>query len=221
MIDVIYPVHNRLFYTQITFPRLLHECIKTNSKLWIYDDESDDGSYEFILDVLKRSGYENYFIHHLKIGNSTYCINQTLRYGENPFLYKVDNDCIIPEGAFDFMIENIPETCGFLMMKETGDFPCIVSRDLTERVNIGGIGLFRRKAFDQGNIQSNNRYFGFTEYQKRSKWKRFEINAYNTILDKSPYYSREKEYEEMGWGRSLCNVESVFEPNKNEDIQNT
>lgn len=214
MIDCIYPVHNRLYYTKITFPRVLDECIKTGAKLWIYDDNSTDGSHEFILDVLKKSKYKNVYGQRLTIGNSTFCINETLKLGDNPYLYKVDNDCIIPEGAFNFMIENIPETCGFLMMKETGNFPSIVSRDLSERKNIGGIGLFRRKAFDQGNIKTNNRFFGFTEYQRRSKWKRFEINAYNTILDKSTSYSREQKYESLGWGRALCKVESVFEPKK-------
>lgn len=214
MIDCIYPVHNRFYYTQITFPRVLDECIKTGAKLWIYNDNSTDGSREFIHLALSKSKYDNFIMYSKKIGNSTYCINKTLKQGSNPYLYKVDNDCIIPEGAFNFMIENIPETCGFLMMKETGDFPSIVSRDLSERVNIGGIGLFKRKAFDQGLIKTNNRFFGFTEYQKRSKWKRFEINAYNTILDKSPSYSREQEYESLGWGRALCKVKSVFEPEK-------
>lgn len=210
MIDVIYPVHNRLFYTQITFPRVLHECISTESTLWIYDDNSTDGSTEFIKELIERSGYKNVNYHKGVWGNSTFCINNTLEKGEKEFMYKIDNDCVIPKGAFKFMADNIPETCGFLMMRESGDYPLIKSRSINYRTHIGGIGLFRRSAFDQGLIKSSKKYFGFTSYQTKSKWLKCEIDAANTILDLSPWYSREKEYSKKGWGRIMCNTSTIW-----------
>lgn len=209
-IDVIYPVHNRFYYTAMTFPRVLHECIETESKLFIYDDNSNDGSSEFIQNLIERSKYKvNYFRH--SIGNSTYCINKTLDLGNAQFLYKVDNDILIPHGAFVHMIKHIPKDVGFMMMKETRGFPYIKKpAKIEKKTHIGGVGLFRREAFSNARIKVDGRFFGFTNFQNQSSWGKAMINSGNTNLDMCPWYSRSKEYQQKGYGRILNNVKSIW-----------
>lgn len=101
-----------------------------------------------------------------------------------------------------------------MMMRESGNYPIINSSETKERAHIGGVGIFRRKAFDRGLIKTDGRFFGFTKYQTDSKWLKCEIDADNMNLDRCPWYSREKEYEVNGWGRALCKVDSIFNPPK-------
>lgn len=211
MIDVIYPCHNRLYYTQITFPRVLHECIISGAKLWVYDDDSADRTSEFIQEVVSRSEYKNVVIEKGVFGNSTYCINRTVEQGKAKWIYKIDNDILIPQGSFHFMTSYMPKDAGFMMMRESGDFPVIRSGNREERSHIGGVGLFRREAFNKP-ITPENRFFGFTDFQNKSSWKKYRIDADNMNLDRCSWYSRENEYEKKGYGRSLCKVKSVFQP---------
>lgn len=210
MLDVIYPFHNRLHYTMITFPVVLWECIKSNAWLFIYDDDSQDGSSEFVEETLERSAYTNFHYEKQKIGNSTYCINRTVEQGQSKWLYKVDNDIIIPEGAFQYMIETMPEDGGFYMMQESGQFPKLGTGVVNRRRHIGGVGLFRREAF-KNNVKSHNRFFGFTKFQLASPWGCYDTDAHNTNLELSPYYCRAQEYETKGWGRIVHRTKSVYD----------
>lgn len=215
MVDCIYPVQNRYFYTVMTFPRVLDECMQTGARLYIYDDNSTDGSSEFIQDCLVRSGYNKFYYTRQEIGNSTFCINKTLDLGANEYIYKVDNDILIPEGSFEHMIKYMPEDGGFMMMHEWDDFPFLEKMNVkTERrSHIGGVGLFRRRAFGRNKIKSSGKFFGFTEFQIKNSWKKFVINSANTNLDMMRCYNRSYDYEKKGYGRNLCKAESIFQKN--------
>jgi hypothetical protein len=214
MIDVIYPVHNRLFYTQMTFPRLLHECdLYKDCTLWIFDDDSQDGSSEFIQYLIEGRDNVNYYKD--VIGNSTFCINHVLSNGKAEYIYKVDNDIIIPEGSFSNMVNIIPKECGFLMMGESENYPDLGECEIieTDRTHIGGVGLFRREAFSSL-IKGNRRFFGFTQYQieaKKRGWKCMEVDSTNMNLDLCEWYCRSKEYETKGWGRIINKVKSIWQ----------
>jgi hypothetical protein len=194
------------------------------NKLYIYDDNSTDGSSEFVTDLLKRNEVPHEYSK-TKIGNSIHCINHTVNRSKQPYLFKVDNDILIPS-CFDRMVRimEMPENkrMGFMMMEEKREWPFfneLVTWE--EREHIGGVGIMRKKVIDD--IQNGNyiipqkRYWGFTKLQQTASkhgWKAAHIvGAGMMILDRSESYSRTREYEEKGWGRRIeKNDYSIFEP---------
>lgn len=221
-VDVIYPLHNRLYYTQFTFPVILQECLNSAAfnKLWVYDDNSTDGSGLFVQNLIDMNrDVLNVEYTKKKIGNSVDQINDTYPKTDSRFLVKVDNDILVPYGYIDHMAVLIEENedIGFLMMEETQGWPYIDSWDFFHRPSdhIGGVGIFRKIIFDTlGPIKTEKRFFGFTRYQqkacKKMKFICAEADAGNTNLDLSPL-SRAWEYEEKGYSRILNrNVKSVF-----------
>lgn len=217
-ITVIYPAFNRVEYTMLTFPKLIHECIKYEKhieKVFVYDDNSDDGT-SLILQTLidKHKDKVNFEYIRQKIGNSTFQTNNTYKNTDSKYLVKIDNDILIPTGYFEHLhwLMDKHESIGFLMMPEVGDFPFIKPKEelsLHDRTHIGGVGIFRKEIFDKlGDINSNQKFFGFTQYQNLAK-KQLGVRTCelrgsgNMNLDASPVYSMVKNYEEKGWGRNM------------------
>jgi len=214
-VDVIYPCHNRLDYTRITFPRVVHECkiSKVFNHLYVYDDASTDGTGEFLLEVLEHSGVPH-TLYSAAIGNSTYQINRTVELSETKYLYKVDNDILIARGMlqhlFDYMEEH--DDWAFTMAKQTDVFPCgIPTADpkWLHRSFIGGVGMFRRSVFDEmGTIKSSKRFFGFTDYQVQAQRKlgvrSVQVDTITTLnLDVCPWWSRKEHYTKTGESRNM------------------
>lgn len=217
-ITVIYPMFNRIEYTRLSFPKMIHECLQNKDlieSIFIYDDNSEDGSSEFvkeIVDKYKKDLNINYI--RKKIGNSTFQINNTYKKTESKYLVKIDNDIVIPTGYFPtlhWLMDKHP-TIGFLMMPECGDFPFIHPKtelSINDRSHIGGVGIFRRDIFvKKGDINSEKKFFGFTTYQNQAKKEQGVrtcelVGSGNMNLDASPVYSMVKEYEECGWGRNM------------------
>ena len=160
-----------------------------------------------------------------EIGNSIHCINHTVKKSKQPYLFKVDNDILIPN-CFDRMVEIMekPEnsTYGFMMMEEKREWPFFNELvQWEDRHHIGGVGIMRKKVIDdiqRGNyIIPQNRYWGFTKLQQTAAkrgWKAAHIKGSGMmILDRSESYSRTREYEKEGWGRRIeKNDHSIFEP---------
>jgi glycosyltransferase involved in cell wall biosynthesis len=227
-ITVIFSVFNRLEYTELTLPKMLHEAIQPSGlieQVRIYDDMSTDGSSEFVEGVINRVAPISPFeILHIRkeIGNSTFQTNDTYKNTQSKYLVKIDNDILIPTGYFKTLhwLMEKHESIGFLMMPETADFPFIKDKELSinDRTHIGGVGAFRRSIFEkQGDIEGKARFFGFTAYQKKAKQdlgvRACElVGSGNTNLDASPVYSRVKYYEQMGWGRNMWkDVHSILD----------
>lgn len=218
---------NRGYYVQITFPRVLEECQRSEhfKKLYVVDDDSSDGSSEFVQDLLERSGIEHKYIKK-KIGNSVDSINYATAGSKTAYYFKVDNDILIPERCFDNMysiMQSHPEV-GFLMMEERqllSELKCELST-LEYREHIGGVGMFNGKVFEgKGWIGNDKIYWGWTKFQQtacnKGGWKAAHINGSGMVLlDASPAYSRAREYRIKGWGRLIKGNEvySIFEPQK-------
>lgn len=217
-ITVICPIFNRVEYTKLSFPKIVHECIRNKDliqEVFVYDDESTDGSSEFVQSIINRYKNEIKFNYvRKKIGNSTFQINETYKNTQSKYLVKIDNDIVIPTGYFNTLhwLMEKHETIGFLMMPECGDFPFINDKtqlSINDRSHIGGVGIFRKNIFDKkGDIISENGFFGFTAYQNQAKKEQGVrtcelVGSGNMNLDASPIYSRVKYYEKMGWGRNL------------------
>lgn len=225
MITVIYPLHNRLYYTQFSLPRVLDECKRSKrfERLFIVDDDSQDGSSEFITGLIERSGLADKVTYMKKqIGNSIDCINYATVKSKTKYFYKVDNDILIPIGCFDHLaaIMDKRSDIGFLGLLESDDFPYLNHEGKIDIVeHIGGVGIFRGVMFE-GWIGNNDRYWGFTKFQQIMRKKGFMPAWYyggkNTNLDRSTSYSRALEYARLGYSRDLSKPQkgSVFEPLK-------
>ena len=229
-ITIIYPMMNRIYYTQITFPRVLDECTRSERfrKLYIVDDDSTDGSTEFVQDLLKRCPVDHKYIKK-KIGNSIDSINYATHGSKTKYYFKVDNDILIPEGAFDAMAEvmDTQPNIAFLMMEERQKLIEleISFTGITEREHIGGVGIFRGTIFEgKGWIGNDRVYWGWTKFQQtatqKGGWKAAHLEGSGMVLlDACPNYSRSREYKKNGVGRLIKGNEiySVFEPKEDED----
>ncbi len=228
-ITIIYPMMNRVFYTQMSFPRVLDECTRSKrfKKLYVVDDNSTDGSTVFVRDLLKRCPVEHEYIRK-KIGNSVDSINYATHGSKTKYYIKVDNDILYPEGAFDHMawIMDGSSQIAFLMLIERqGLVELALGMGTTEREHIGGVGIFRGEVFKGKEWIGNDRvYWGWTKFQQTAcqagGWKAAQIDGSGMVLlDASPSYSRSREYKKKGLGRLIKGNEiySVFEPQENED----
>lgn len=229
-ITVTYPMMNRLYYTQMTFPRVLNECTISNrfKKLYIVDDDSKDGSSEFVQDLLKRCPVEHEYIKK-KIGNSVDSINYATHGSKTKYYFKVDNDILIPEDAFDHMagiMDHATQTAFLMLIERQGLVELALgSGGITYREHIGGVGMFRGKVFEGKEWIGNDRiYWGWTKFQqtacKTGGWKAAQIDGSGMVLlDASPSYSKSREHKKAGLGRLIKGNEiySVFEPQKDED----
>ena len=229
-ITVTYPMMNRLYYTQMSFPRVLNECTRSNrfKKLYVVDDNSSDGSTGFVQDLLKRCPVEHEYIKK-RIGNSVDSINYATHGSKTKYYFKVDNDILIPEGTLDHMagLMDIKTQVAFLMLIERQGLVelSLGWQEITHREHIGGVGMFRGKVFEGKEWIGNDRiYWGWTKFQQiacqKDGWKAAQIEGSGMVLlDASPSYSRAREFKAAGLGRLIKGNEiySVFEPQKDED----
>lgn len=211
-IDVLYCSHNRLEYTKITFPKVLEQCQNVR-KLWIRDDASIDGTFEFIESTLKNSIAKlkcQVDIKQGTYGNSVDQMNELVEGSDADFFIKIDNDILIPEDYVATLYRCTGDESLFcLMMSECSGIPFI--KDAYDYVyrpagHIGGVGIFRASVMRKmGPIPTERRFFGFTGYQQRAcrdnNMKAGQMTqAANMNLDLS-CYSRAKEYTKKGWSR--------------------
>jgi glycosyltransferase involved in cell wall biosynthesis len=216
MISVLYLAHNRLEYTMMTFPPVLFECINPLVvDLWVFDDNSTDGTSEFLQNAiyLNKNKLKIHYVRK-KIGNSTQQLNEVCQNTEAEYIAKIDNDILILPQYLETLYgvsekkENLD--IAFLAPTVNGEFPPKLQETLTtsNAAHIGGIGLFRRKVFlKYGAIKSNKRFFGFTVYQKRALrdgWKACWLGGLEVVdLDGCAIYSKVRQNVKNGWSRNL------------------
>jgi glycosyltransferase involved in cell wall biosynthesis len=226
MISIIYSFHNRLEYNKITFPKFLYECLRDVGlidNIFIYDDNSTDGSTEFIQNIINKFDYSILNIHFIKkvIGNSTFQIINTVENCKSKYIVKVDNDILIPDHYFNTLLKTIIDNdeYGFLMaIENNNNFPQNINVDklVIEVPHIGGVGIFKKEIFNKITLKSENKFFGFTDFQNKAKeygYKTGKINFITVVnLDGSPLYSRVNEYQEKGFSRNLFeNTDSIID----------
>lgn len=214
MISLIYPYHNRIDYTKFTFPKFLYECIRDINlidNIFIYDDNSIDGSTDFVQNILKKNDYKKVIFERKEIGNSTYQIDNTVKNCKSKYIIKIDNDILIPDNYFKTLYEvmEFNSQYGFLMAANQQNLPYnnVINILIQDVTHIGGVGIFRREIFDYVPFEIDRRFFGFTEFQNKAQAKGWKCGIIQNIgvlnLDGSPYWSRVIEYTEKGFSRNL------------------
>lgn len=191
-VEILYLAKNRLEFTKASF-----ECLLENtnwglvSRLVVYDDNSIDGSAEWIIERLKKftTPFEMRFSN---LGGPASIMSNYLMKSKADIFAKIDNDVMVPPGWLDKCLipMNYEEPQLDLLgiepwMSRTphylGSKPVVhpeldgIAMKLAEITgdpqyarcdSIGGIGLMRRSAFlKYPNLVQHSIYGGFTEWQ--------------------------------------------------------
>jgi len=227
---VVYPCKNRLYYTQFTLPRVIEEChrsLDVVGQLRIYDANSHDGTQEFYsaIPITKSLGEDRIYITRGKYNNSVFQINDTVAKTDYEYIIKIDNDILASigciHGLLNIMTDPKYSRIGFLGMADTKNehFPTVNPEvKIQYASHIGGVGIFRRKVFQQlGHIHAHKRFYGFTAYQVRAKkihkWRTaWALNVEMMDLNKNRAFCLQTIYAEKGYGRRTGKFTGVMEP---------
>lgn len=213
--DVLFLAHNRREFTKVSFSALL---ANTNwdlvRRLLVYDDDSIDGTREYLRDRLPLLDCDVSFVEHT-LGGPPAVMNTYLHGHDGrtaDAFAKIDNDIVAPPGWLDVLLgvfELEPEL--ELLGMEPGragrrpeDFAG--GYGWIDCSHIGGVGLMRTSAFsDRPPINARGR-FGFTEWQHVYEPVRgwvspdLPVCALDMVPDE-PWSSLSAEYVAQGWQR--------------------
>jgi len=215
-LDVIYLSYNRAYYTGMTLPRIIDECKQSKrfNRLFIFDDMSEDGSWELINEMVLP---ENTYIVRKKYGNSVDQMNEAMEISQAKYFYYIGNDILMPEGIFDFMAEFMDEHPEAIstMIQECAGLPYIKDKEFAEYGFTSSLGIHQSKWF-KDKLHAEAKFFGFQPYQMRKMAERglkaLRLhNVANTNLDMS-CWNKQDYYYRCKWGRKglVSNEKSVY-----------
>lgn len=214
-LDVIYLAHNRLEFTQASFPNLLEN---TNwdlvRQLVVFDDRSEDGTRQYLYKAIHGCPVE-YHLHETSFGSPVRTMNTYVAGNDSEFFAKIDSDIMVPPGWLDALtqvaaaarhIDALGMEAGREGLNDAawlepgfvyGYQPCS---------HIGGVGLIRTDALGRRpRIVANGRY-GWTEFQQQwdlgRAWITPDLRVFS--LDQLPFgrwRQLAESYSESGWGR--------------------
>lgn len=207
-VDIIFPVLNRMEFTAVSLDSVASntQCALVG-KLIIVDGGSEDGSLEY---VLRRSGMLPFPCEIVRI-DEKHVVSAMLAglcKSSTPIIAKIDNDMVMPPGWLEAGLDVMgrhPELWALGMHGLFGRRDNIGNRTYECTSHIGGVGLFRREAWD-GLVPSVAPYFGWTEHQHRSPWgKGWIVPALKAFpmdgLPFEPYSGLSQTYIRKGWQR--------------------
>jgi Glycosyltransferases, probably involved in cell wall biogenesis len=213
LIDVLYLAHNRLEFTKASLKALLENTDWGQARLLVYDDNSTDGTREFLERSLPvwASLTKGKYRSPVAVMND-YILKSNPSHGVGPQVFaKIDSDTMVPPGWLE-------ESAAVMTRNPSLDFlgieaHCVPSdgavrpdRDYRECQHIGGIGLMRTRAFVTL-PRPNNKFFGFTEFQLQlpqiqKGWIRPSLPVF--LLDhlpREPWRSLSRDYIAKEWQR--------------------
>lgn len=212
-VALLFTSHNRLEFTRLSFAALLEN---TNwemvDRLHVCDDESRDGTYEFLAEAVREAPRPATLTRRSYKG-SVAALAQTAPTVTGECLAKIDNDVIVCPGWLDVMLDVLsasPRLDALGMEPGFGarysmTFGLAEKRVWKPARWIGGVGLFRTGIFRGARLRQNDRYFGLTAF-----WRRYATTGWITpdlpvfLLDKlpfEPWRSLTQRYVAAGWSR--------------------
>ncbi len=215
MVDLLYVAHNRLAFTQATFPALV---ANTNwdlvRHLHVLDDLSTDGTAGYLAaevsELYAATGMKIDYVSQ-RFGGPVAAMNYALDRCEPGALVKVDSDLLLCPGWLDALLDVLTvneqlDVLGFEAGFGVGLAPADAERTFYEAAHVGGIGAFRTRAFAQSRPRPHERFFGWTDWQRkhaRCGWLTPDLPC--VLLDHlpfEPWRSLALEYVERGWSRA-------------------
>jgi len=211
MVDIMVPAYNRLEFTQAVISNLVETTEWSHvRKLFLYDVGSTEGMRQYFDRVASDFKSVSVVASHLPPTPVTDVLTAHVSQSDAPFIAKIDNDTIVPPKWLS--------TClGVLERHPELDLLGIEAHYPSEHVPkeygyagarfIGGIGVFRRRAFDGSRPKGRDTFFGFTEWQDKNPhivkgWIQPSIDV--CLLDRlpfDPWLSLTADYVAKGWQR--------------------
>lgn len=187
MIDILFVSKNRLEYVRHSFAALLSNTDwSLVSGLYVADDASDDGTAEYLRDILSLAPeLEGLMVHTHPgpFGGPVAAMNWILDWthdkGDTDRYVKIDSDFIVCPGWLEEVLRQMtlhPEFDVFGLQPRLGPAvapPC-PHRNVEEARFIGGIGAIRHRIFEACRPRPNGPggRFGWTEYQTAHPFKK-------------------------------------------------
>lgn len=217
MIDILFPVHNRLEFTKVAATALAQHTNKSLVEtVYIYDDKSVDGASAAAYAILRSA-----FRHVISVsswegfGGPVAIMNDYFRQSTVEMFAKIDNDTVVCPYWLDICCEVMNNSPSLDLLGIEPHSTIVtpaklpISRRAFDARFIGGIGLMRMRAFRQSMkplVQSNT-YFGFTSWQTEHEnvskgW--LDPALPITLLDRipvPPWSDLSSEYIRKGWQR--------------------
>lgn len=208
-VDIIVPNRNRLEFAQKTL-----EVLERNTdwflvrKLYLYDDQSTDGTREFIEERAKTMPAETEVVS--GIFNSPYCcLLDCVAKSEADLICKIDNDCLMPFGWLN---------CGIGVMDRNPDLdllgigyrdePTPHSGDVLYGYKvapfIGGVGVLRHSVLKDLPLEvlPAQNWRGIWQQEMKVGWLSPSMQV--CLLDWvpwAPWVDHSERYERLGWQR--------------------
>lgn len=213
MIDILFLTHNRLEFTKTCLANLIANTNwKDVGRLLVYDDDSKDGTREYLQSVAYPVSTEFRFGGY---GSPVTVMNTYLRRDPVRLFAKIDSDTMVPPMWLESCL-HIMDMHPRLDLLGIEAFRPVAPGFIQERSFdgadfIGGIGLMRSRAFGQSMPQPDGR-FGFTSWQERNTevekaWLNPALPVF--LLDwlpREPWRSLTKEYVTRGWARDWSGI---------------
>jgi len=208
MIDILFLAHNRLEFTKVCLANLIKQTNWSEvARLVIYDDESTDGTREFLQNAKAPVQIE---VRTGQYGSPVAIMNNYLRRDPAKMFAKIDSDTMVPAEWLDSCLKIMDRHPRLDLLGIEAFRPVqpgfIETRSFDSADFIGGIGLMRTRAFYSSQPQPDGR-FGFTSWQERNTevekaWLNPALPVF--LLDwlpREPYRSLTAEYVKKGWNR--------------------
>jgi hypothetical protein len=208
-IDICYLAHNRIEFTRASFAALIASATP-RERIIAFVDNDEQGSAAEIRSML-RAGDE---VVEGKWGGPVAITNAFLDMKPSRIFAKVDNDLVVCPGWVDACLSALQAQPEFSFVGiEPGSLPPqIGGNKIKSAAHVGGIGIFRREAFDKYGRPVASGRFGFTEWQyKNTKVLRGWLTPPLPVflldhLPMEPWLSLSKQYRSRGWERETWGV---------------
>lgn len=185
-VDILFCACGRPEFTTVAYDALVENTSNLNPMIYLYTD-GDENNFLALYKHKQPPGFVAQ--RHYHYGGPIACTNEMLKVTGGEFIAKVDNDTIVPPGWLETCLDVMRRFSGVDLLgiepwtpdgrvfpqwvepalaqdplgvcPAIGTIPRIVS-------HVGGIGLFRRRAFEKYGLPTPNSAdgrFGFTEWQ--------------------------------------------------------